>query len=261
MPAIVKGSTMLNDAQIAQYHEDGYVVPDFRLDPSTVEAIADLHARLLVQHPEFADYCPALLAYELGFLNYARDAQILEMVGQLIGDDFALWNCSFFAKPAGIGKRVPWHQDGEYWPIRPLATCSVWLAIDPSTRENGCLEVIPGSHKRAALLDHEHNASKELALPLELKEGEYDPASAVAIELEPGQISLHDVFLCHGSEPNRSAGPRRGMTMRFMPTSSVYDRSLPHHRQGESRLHMSNRTLYLMRGKDLSGRNDFAMHY
>ena len=253
---------MLTDAQVEQYLDDGYVIPDFRFDPATVEEVADLHERLLQRHPEFSDYCPALLAYELGFLNFAREAEVLEMVGQLIGGDFALWNCSFFAKPAGVGKRVPWHQDGEYWPIRPLATCSVWLAIDPSTRENGCLEVIPGSHKRAALLDHEHNASSDLALPLELKAGEYDPDSAVAIELEPGQISLHDVFLCHGSEPNRSTGSRRGMTMRFMPTSSVYDRTLPHHRGGAaSRLHMSKRTLYLMRGTDLSGKNDFAMHY
>ena len=252
---------MLTESQIARYHRDGYVIPDFRFDAATIREVAGLHGRLLEKHPEFADYCPALLGFDLGFLNFARNEQILEMVSQLIGGDFALWNCSFFAKPAGVGRRVPWHQDGEYWPIRPLATCSVWFAIDASTTDNGCLQVIPGSHRGAELLDHEHNDSKDLALPLELKEGQFDESAAVNIELEPGQISLHDVFLCHGSLPNRSGGPRRGMTMRFMPTSSVYDRSIPHHRNTPSRLRMSQRTLFLMRGRDLSGRNDFSMRY
>ena len=65
------------------------------------------------------------------------------MVEELIGPDIALSNSSFFAKPAKKGSRTPWHQDGRYWPIRPLATCSVWIAVDPSTTENGCLRVIP----------------------------------------------------------------------------------------------------------------------
>ena len=110
-------------------------------------------------------------------------------------------------------------------------------------------------------MDHEHNDSQDLALPLELKPDQFDASAAVPIELKPGQISLHDVFLAHGSDANLSEGSRRGMTMRFMPTSSVYDRSIPHHRNTSSRLHMSQRTLFLMRGQDLSGRNDFSMHY
>ena len=45
------------------------------------------------------------------------------------------------------GHATPWHQDGQYWPIRPLATCTVWLAIDDANIENGCLRFIKGSHK------------------------------------------------------------------------------------------------------------------
>jgi Phytanoyl-CoA dioxygenase (PhyH) len=52
------------------------------------------------------------------------------VVSQVIGEDIALWNSSFFAKPARVGTKTPWHQDGEYWPIRPLATCTVWIAVD-----------------------------------------------------------------------------------------------------------------------------------
>ena len=82
--------------------------------------------------------------------------------------------CHFFAKPAGNGKPTPWHQDGEYWPISPLATCSVWIAVDDANRENGCLRVIKGPHKNNNLLEHETNSSKDLTLNLELKKKEYD---------------------------------------------------------------------------------------
>jgi ectoine hydroxylase-related dioxygenase (phytanoyl-CoA dioxygenase family) len=62
---------------------------------------------------------------------------------------------SFFAKPALNGKKTPMHQEGEYWPIVPLATCTVWIAIDEATVENGCLRYIPGSHKERRLMVHE----------------------------------------------------------------------------------------------------------
>ena len=182
------------------------------------------------------------------------------MVEQLIGPDFALWNSSFFAKPAKIGSKTPWHQDGEYWPVRPLATCSVWVAVDHSTEENGCLRVIPGSHKNRRLRPHDYNGADGLSLPLELKSDEYDESSAEEIVLRAGQISLHDVYLVHGSEPNRSERSRRGLTLRYMPTTSVFDRSLDTNGR-DGRLAMSERTLYLMRGTDQSKRNDFRVRY
>ena len=249
---------MLTDQQVRQYHAEGYVSPDFRFGEDVLAEIRAAHDRLLAKHPQFADYCPAVLAFDTGFLNVARTQAILDMVEQLIGANFALWNSSFFAKPAKVGTKTPWHQDGEYWPIRPLATCSVWIAVDPATPENGCLRVIPGSHRRRKLGKHDHNAAQGLSLPLEIRADEYDEDSARNIVLEAGQISLHDIFLIHGSEANRSAKPRRGMTLRYMPTSSIYRRDLANARRGGP-LAMSERTLYLMRGRDLSGENDFRM--
>ncbi len=250
---------MLSRAEVAHYSEHGFVIPDFTLDAKIVEDIKRRHARLLENHPEFTDYCPALLAFEPGFLKYARNPDLLDMVCQLIGDDIALWNSSFFAKPAKQGRKTPWHQDGQYWPIRPIATCSVWLALDTATRENGCLRFIPGSHRARTVAEHNVNDDPNLSLPLELAEDLFDEADAVDVTLEPGQISLHDVFLYHGSEANTSALPRRGMTLRYMPTSSVYRRDLA--RSTTGRLAMSERTLYLMRGGDVSGRNDFRIRY
>ena len=76
--------------------------------------------------------------------------------------------------------------------------------------------------------------------------------------LERGQVSLHDVFIAHGSAPNRSDKPRRGMTMRFMPTTSLYDREVArdmHENRGRNDL--SRHPVLLMRGTDRHGENEF----
>ena len=250
----------LSEAEVDRYREDGYVIPEYRLPGETLQDIRADYDRLLTRHPEFRDYCPMLLRYDLSFLNYARDPNILDMVAQVIGPDIILWNSSFFAKPAVNGKKTPWHQDGEYWPLRPLATCTVWLAIDDATLENGCLKFMPGSHKRKELRPHRTNNDPNFTLHQELLETEYDDDKAVPLELEAGQMSLHDVYLLHGSEANDSGKPRRGMTMRFMPGTSVFDREKA--RQLTRDLGVvdhSDRTIYLMRGKDKTGENDFGM--
>jgi ectoine hydroxylase-related dioxygenase (phytanoyl-CoA dioxygenase family) len=253
---------MLTPDQIEQYQAEGYVIPDFRLEPEVIEDLKAMHARLIERHPEFHDYCPAVLAFDPGFLEIARRPEILDMIEQLIGPDIALWNSSFFAKPALHGSTTPWHQDGEYWPIRPLATCSAWIAIDDSTVDNGCLRFIPGSHRRASLLEHQFNGADGLSLPMELGPEQFDGSTAVDIVLEAGQMSLHDVYLIHGSEPNRSPNPRRGMTLRYMPTASVYRRELANPASlSKGRLSMAERTLYLMRGSDASGENDFRVRF
>ncbi|MCY4589760.1 MAG: phytanoyl-CoA dioxygenase family protein [Alphaproteobacteria bacterium] len=247
---------MLSEDQIRQYHEDGFVIPEFRMPESVLDSIKDRHRHLLDRHPEFRDYCSAVLQHDEGFLSYCRNDEILDMVEQLIGPDIALWNSSFFAKPAVNGKATPWHQDGEYWPIRPLATCTVWLAVDDATTENGCLRVIRGSHRERRLRAHETNPSEDLTLNQELLKSEFDEAEAVDLVLEKGQISLHDVFLVHGSEPNRSPRSRRGMTMRFMPTTSVFDHVLAREQYNNLRVpDHSERKIFHMRGIDRSGRN------
>ena len=252
---------MLSEAQIAQYHEDGFVIPDFRLPAETLDAIRADHDRLIARHPEFADYCPNVLAFDLSFLNYARIPEIVAMVEQVLGSDFALWNSSFFAKPAHNGRETPWHQDGEYWPIRPIATCTVWMAIDDATVENGCLRYIPGSHKDRQLKPHATNPDPNFTLNQELDPACYNEADAVDLLLEAGQMALHDVFILHGSKANRSARARRGMTLRYMPLTSVFDRALAARQAAAKDLLVGHeeRTLYLMRGRDVSGKNDFRL--
>ncbi len=251
---------MLSDAQIAAYHDKGYVVPDYRLPDSELEEIRSRHAALLERHPEFRDNASVLLTYDVGFLNYARDPNILDMVEQVIGSDICLWNMSFFAKPALNGKKTPWHQDGQYWPIRPLATCTVWIAIDDCTPENGPLRYIPGSHKTNRLMAHDQKDDPNYTLNQELRADEYDESQAEDLIIEAGQMALHDVYIAHGSNENHSPHPRRGMTMRMMPTTSVYDREVAEAMHAErGGMSMAHHSIFLMRGRDASGANDFRI--
>jgi ectoine hydroxylase-related dioxygenase (phytanoyl-CoA dioxygenase family) len=223
----------LRDEDIAFYHDNGYVVPRYRL-PS--DLLADMRAAVEAriaeaeaggQRPEFLRNMHAAPAAQGGpdFLRYAANPAILDMVQALIGPGIILWISRILSKKPITGLEVPWHQDGHYWPIRPLATCSVWIAIDASTRENGCIRYIAGSHKQG-LLRHEHAERGDLTLSDELSKDAYDEGAAVDIELEPGQMVLHDVFTVHGSNANTSPKRRAALILRYMPSSSLYDRTL-----------------------------------
>ena len=101
-----------------------------------------------------------------------------------------------------------------------------------------------------------------MTLNQELLKEEFDKSNAVSMELEAGMVSLHDVYLVHGSAVNRSSRSRRGLTLRFMPTSSVFDREWSSRMALEKGLvDHAERTLFLMRGKDLSGENDFRLRW
>ena len=251
---------MLNKKQLEKYYEDGYVIPDFQMAEKELLEIEKLHDQLIKKYPKYLNYCPAILQYEESFLKYCLNEKILNLVEQLIGKDFALWNSSFFAKPAFNGHATPWHQDGQYWPIRPLATCTVWLAIDDATEENGCLKFIKGSHRDKKLKKHEFNKTENLTLHQELLKTEYNEDDSVNLILNRGQISLHDVYLVHGSEANFSPKSRRGMTMRFMPTTSVFDHKLAREKYNNlNASKYSDRKIYHARGIDISKKN--ILHY
>ena len=116
-----------------------------------------------------------------GFLELARDPEIVELVSGVIGEDVILWGCHVFCKPPVDGYETPWHQDGHYWPIRPLATCTVWVALEASDRGNGCLRVIPGSHAARQLHEHLHEDRNDLTLNQRMAAGSFDENEAVDV--------------------------------------------------------------------------------
>lgn len=262
-------SSVLNPQEIAYYHRNGYVVPSYRLPP---EMVSDLQITL----QQLIDANPGVRPEKLvsahiegknddgvngskRFLELAMYPPLIELVSQVIGEDIALWGCQVFCKPPEDGYATPWHQDGQYWPIRPLATCTVWIALEPSLKTNGCLRVIPGSHQDKVLHPHLHEDRAELTLNQSVNADCFDPSQAQDLELQPGQMSLHDVFMIHGANANTSDIRRTGVAIRYMPTTSHFDRSL-HPAKGESGLNLNfaTRPLWLLKGTDACGLNDFT---
>ena len=260
----------LTDDEIARYRTDGWVVPTWQLPARRTDEMRDALDALLRDNPGVRPekLVSAHIEGDNGegvrgsarFLELARDPEIVNLVSDAIGDDVILWGCHVFCKPAGEGWETPWHQDGHYWPIRPLATCTVWVALDPSTLENGCLRVIPGSQRERVLHAHLHESRTDLTLNQRMADGTFDETAAVDIELEPGQMSLHDVYMVHGAAANTSARRRTGVALRYMPSTSVFERDLrPADGKTGLSLDFARRPLWLVKGIDRSGRNDFEV--
>jgi hypothetical protein len=267
----------LSAPDIARYHSQGYLIPNFRLPSERVDLLRATLDQLIRDNPGVRPE-KLVSAHSVGqgggkndegvqgsrvFLDLAMEPQILDMVAQLIGPDIILWGCHVFCKPAGDGHETPWHQDGHYWPMRPLANCTVWVALDESTVENGCLRVIPKSH--AAKFTHPHllEDRTDLVLNLRTRDDAFDETQAVDLQLQPGQMSMHDVYMIHGAAENRSAKRRAGVALRYMPGTSVFERdSSPVDGKSGVPTAFATRPLWLLRGEDKTGRNDFKIgHY
>ncbi|MEM7407103.1 MAG: phytanoyl-CoA dioxygenase family protein [Pseudomonadota bacterium] len=256
----------LTPAEVHHYHDKGYLVPDFRLSDSWLERVRNALDTLHRDHPNVGldfvpsphvpNYVEGVTEYE-EWLEFARIPEVLDIVAELIGPDFLMWGSALFGKPGSTGKETPWHQDGEYWPIRPLASCTLWIALDPSTSDNGCLRVLPGSHKKKQIFHHRRNDATGFTLNQVLSDTELNLDDATDVCLEPGQISIHDVYLAHGSAPNRSTQRRAGMTYRYMPTTSHFDHDWAlEMTRTMGTTDMSQRPLFLVRGCDRCGQND-----
>jgi hypothetical protein len=266
---MIETKPRLSEEEIATFRRDGLVIPRYRLPPAQLQRMRDALDELIAANPTVRpeQLISAHVAKGGGervrghpaILDFAHDPAILDLVEQLIGPDLILWGAQVFCKPGGDGMAVPWHQDGRYWPIRPLATCTVWVALDDSMPENGCMRFIPGSHS-GQVYRHRHDLNPELALDLVLEEGEVDKETARDVCLEAGQMSLHDVFLVHGSAPNRSPKRRAGLALRYMPATSRFERSLiaPATRNRGHVVDFAQRPLWLVRGTDRAG-NDFVI--
>lgn len=262
---------MLSAEEIQKYHDEGYVIPDYQLPTDVVNEMRAELDRLLDANPQmtadslFVPHAPQgnpqgmTVPNAEKWLDFACHDDIVTMVADLIGEDIILWGTTVFGKPAHTGKATPWHQDGQYWPMRPLASCSAWIAIDDVAVENGCMRVVPGSHKGSDVLAHHTNTADDLTLNQELDTDQYDEDAAVDIILKPGQMSFHDINMVHGSRHNTSERRRAGYVLRFMPATSHFDREIGRELAAKSgTIDFVNRALYLVSGED-KGENDLQV--
>src|SRR5207302_7422158 len=129
---------------------------------------------------------------------------------QLLGGAVRFWHDQLFCKPAHHGGVVAWHQDYSYWTrTQPIAHLSCWVGLDDSTRVNGCVHYVAGSH-RWNLLPITGLANDMDAIQSVLTEDQKAQFKPVAIELKKGECSFHHPLMVHGSFENKSDRPRRG---------------------------------------------------
>ena len=202
----------------SKYEREGYDFPFDVLSPKEVErfrrAYLDLSVRLggspkAVEVSQLHAYFP--WAYEL-----ALHPSILDVVEKEIGPDILVWGCQAFPKRARDPGFVTMHQDGTYWGLRSGEITTAWIALTESTPENGCMRVLPGSHKLPILPHVDTYAENNQLTRGQQVEMQVDDAEVMNIELQPGQMSLHHVRIIHGSNANFSHRHRIGIVVRYM---------------------------------------------
>jgi hypothetical protein len=159
--------------------------------------------------------------------SLAMDPRILDAVEAVLGPDFYQWGSNMMCKDPDEALYVPWHQDIRDWPLSPARAVTVWIAFDLSDEENGCMRAIPGSHLRG-LLPHidrrpppRDGCSSLFRFHLDPRFA--DEENAVSLPLQPGEISIHDCRLIHGSEGNRSGKRRCGFSICYAATEVACD--------------------------------------
>ena len=132
---------------------------------------------------------------------------------QLLGGAVRFWHDQIFHKPAHHGGVVIWHQDYSYWTrTQPMAHLSCWIGLDDSTRENGCLHYVPGSHRWNLLPREEFSSDMDTILAALTPEQRLD-FKPVPIELKRGECSFHHPLMVHGSYENRTNMSRRAVVL------------------------------------------------
>jgi hypothetical protein len=254
---------MLTADEIAAYHRDGYVIPKgFRLGQAELDRLREPVDRILADNPDILPDrmlnthldggAPYGIRGQKAIHDIATDPRVLNMAEAVMGPDLILLFSHLFCKPAESSRAVPWHQDGPFWPVSPLASCTVWLALDKVDAGNGAMRMIPGSH-REDYKKHDFTDDVNSTLNHEISLDLIDESVATTIELEPGQVSLHDIGIIHGSAANASARRRAGLALRYMPaTSNMY------RQQENAAANWTNMPMEMVRGVNRHPDNDFA---
>ncbi|HYE05625.1 MAG TPA: phytanoyl-CoA dioxygenase family protein [Planctomycetota bacterium] len=202
---------------VAAFDRDGYLLAEDVLTPAEVAVLrAATDSGRAAEVWDAADGAgassPMSLWSTLGDDVWSAAStcpRIVNPLRMLLGEDIAFFHGKIIFKNAGTAGVVEWHQDYGYWYGQFLQPrlISAWVALDPATRENGCLEVLRGSH-RLGRLEHRPFNAQSGADPerLALVRPHFEH---VHCEMRPGSVLFFDCNLLHGSGPNLSARDRR----------------------------------------------------
>ncbi len=203
------------------------------------ESDDDVLRRYLCIH--FPDRCSPVMRR-----NLSHPSQV-EVLTRVIGPDVKCMQSMLFIKASGKPGQA-WHQDEFFIPTRDRSLCGGWMALDDATVENGCLWVIPGSHKPGIIWpaqkhdDRRFDCTGEAVFP-------YADSDAVPVEVKRGSIVFFNGYLLHRSLPNKSTkGYRRVLVNHYMSAQSL----LPWHppQPGEAMGTLDCRDIVMVAGTD-----------
>jgi len=217
----------LSDEQVQFFHDNGYLKGVRLLTDEQVEMLREeLRDLFDPEYPGnelFHEYHSnestdptrvlfhALGAWRIkpGFHDLLWNPPFTTAASQLLGGAVRFWHDQLFCKPARHGGVVAWHQDYSYWTrTQPMAHLTCWIGLDDATRDNGCLQYIPGSH-RWDLLPITGLAGDMDSIRSVLTPEQQDRFQPVAVELKKGEAAFHHPRMIHGSFANSTDRQRR----------------------------------------------------
>lgn len=245
---------MLSEAQVAQFERNGFLNAGQVLTSGEVQTLSDALDALIEKGPDgFADGEPRpVLFHTMGGKGDAPVWQIVNMwqtsepfreliahpfivkaICQLTGfDDLQVWHDQVQYKPAEAGGATTWHQDAPLWPsIEPMTPVSAWIPFDDAKIENGCMWMVPGSHKWGNQMDYlrQNGYLRKLdenftdLSPFDIPaDSEIQEIEAVACPVQRGEVHFHHSLTWHGSPENHSPLPRRALAIHYMTSEAVF---------------------------------------
>lgn len=219
---------VLSPSEVKRYERDGVLYPLPALSAAEVlrfrTAVESLETYLGGRLEPMRVVQPHLhfrWAYDL-----AVHPAVLDIVEEIIGPDILVHTSSIFCKYPQDSAFISWHQDGFYWNLSAPRLVSAWIALTDSTVENGCMQVIRGTHNRN--LPHRERRHQDNMLVSGLTvEAAVDEAACTSVTLRAGEMSLHHVNIVHGSQANLSQTKRLGVAVRYV--APEVSQELPHH--------------------------------
>lgn len=231
----------LTDEQVKFFHDNGYLTGVRILTDEQIDALRTELAEFFEKNHDGANLWyeynsnesgdpNKVLFHALGawrirpaFHDSLWNPAFTVPASQLLGGPVRFWHDQLFCKPAKHGGVVAWHQDYSYWTrTKPMNHLTCWIGLDDATRDNGCLQYIPGSHKWKLLpitgLANNMDAIQTVLTPDQKKQ--FKP---VAVELKAGFAAFHHPLMVHGSYENRSDRSRRAMVINAFGDGTVSD--------------------------------------